>query len=149
VKLKIGDKLIVIAGSNKGKIGKLNKIFSKENKVIVEGVNLVKKHKKPAGKDQTGGIVEFEAPIHISNVMLVDSKTGKGSRKRSEAIVKKDKTVKKEVKTTKVEPKKETKVEKQTTTVKGESKKVVKKIAKAEPKKEKEVSKKTNKKNDK
>ena len=80
MKLKVGEKVVVIAGTNKGKIGKL-KILSKDNKVIVEGVNLVKRHNKPSGKDQTGGIVEFEAPIHISNVMLVDSKTGKGSRK--------------------------------------------------------------------
>ncbi len=141
MKLKVGDKLIVIAGAHKGKIGKLNRIFSKENKVIVEGVNLVKKHKKADGKDQTGGIIEFEAPIHISNVMLVDSKTGKGTRKKSESKVKKDKTVKKEAvkeikKAVKAEPKKEEKK-----TVKAETKKVVKEESK--------VSKKTNKKNDK
>ena len=124
MKLKVGDKLIVIAGANKGKIGKLNKILKKDSRVIVEGVNLVKKHKKPNGKDQTGGIVEFEAPIHISNVMLVDSKTGKGTRKREEE----KKEVKKTTKT-KTEPKKETKT-------------------KTEPKKEAKVSKKTNKKND-
>ena len=82
MRLKVGDKVIVIAGSNKGKIGKVNKFLSKENKVIVEGVNLVKKHKKADGQNQTGGIVEFEAPFHSSNVMLLDPKTGKGTRKK-------------------------------------------------------------------
>lgn len=157
MKLKVGDKLIVIAGANKGKIGKLNKILKQDNKVIVEGVNLVKKHNKPNGKDQTGGIVEFEAPIHISNVMLVDSKTGKGTRKRTE-----EKKEVKKVTKTKAEPKKEIKqeVKKKTKTktepkkeIKKEEKKVakVKKVTKekAEPKQDTKVSKKTNKKNSK
>lgn len=114
MKLKVGEKVIVIAGANKGKIGKLSRILSKEDRVIVEGVNLVKRHKKPDGKDQTGGIIEFEAPIHISNVMLVDSKTGKGSRKATREKIEKPKKepVKKEE--TKEKPKKETKVSKTT-----------------------------------
>ena len=79
MKLKVGDKVVVIAGSSKGKEGKITKTFKDENKVIVEGVNIVKKHKKGNGQE-TGGILEVEAPIHASNVMIVDPKTKKGTR---------------------------------------------------------------------
>ncbi len=71
--LKVGDKVIVIAGKEKGKEGKISSI--KNDRVVVEGVNLVKKHVKPNGQDQTGGIVEKEAALHISNVMIIDPKT--------------------------------------------------------------------------
>ncbi len=77
--LKVKDKVIVIAGSNKGKEGSIKKILTKENKVIVEGVNIVKKHKKGNGQE-SGGIIEMEAPIHASNVMLIDPKTKKPTR---------------------------------------------------------------------
>ena len=77
--LKVGDKVIVIAGSNKGKEGSIKKVLVKENKVIVEGVNIIKKHKKSNG-NETGGILEIEAPIHASNVMLIDPKTKKPTR---------------------------------------------------------------------
>ena len=77
--LKVKDKVIVIAGSNKGKEGSIKKILTKENKVIVEGVNIVKKHKKGNGQE-SGGIIEMEAPIHASNVMLIDQKTKKPTR---------------------------------------------------------------------
>ena len=76
---KVGDKVEVIAGSNKGKVGKIIKTLRKEEKVVVEGVNIVKKHQKPTAMS-TGGIIEFEAPIHVSNVMIVDPKTKKGTR---------------------------------------------------------------------
>ena len=76
---KVGDKVVVIAGSNKGKVGKIIKTLRKEDKVVVEGVNIVKKHQKPTAMS-TGGIVEFEAPIHVSNVMIVDPKTKKRTR---------------------------------------------------------------------
>ena len=79
MKLKVGDKVVVIAGSSKGKEGKITKTFKDENKVIVEGVNIVKKHKKGNGQE-TGGILEVEAPIHASNVMLIDTKTKKRTR---------------------------------------------------------------------
>ena len=79
MKLKVGDKVVVIAGSNKGKEGTIKKVLNKENKVIVEGVNLVKKHMKDNGQ-QTGGIMEIEAPIHASNVMIIDPKTKKPTR---------------------------------------------------------------------
>lgn len=77
---KTGDKVIVIAGASKGKTGKIMKILEKESRVIVEGVNMVKKHQKPTQNNQTGGIIEREAPIHISNIMMVDSKTGKPTK---------------------------------------------------------------------
>ncbi len=79
MKLKVGDKVRVIAGSSKGKEGKITKTLRKEDRVIVEGVNLVKKHKKGNGQE-TGGILEVEAPIHVSNVMLIDPKTKKPTR---------------------------------------------------------------------
>ena len=79
MKLKVGDKVKVIAGSSKGKEGKITKTFRDENKVIVEGVNIVKKHKKGNGQE-TGGILEVEAPINASNVMLIDPKTKKVTR---------------------------------------------------------------------
>ena len=79
MKLKVGDKVRVIAGSSKGKEGKITKTLRKEDRVIVEGVNLVKKHKTGNGQE-TGGILEVEAPIHASNVMLIDPKTKKPTR---------------------------------------------------------------------
>jgi large subunit ribosomal protein L24 len=77
---KTGDKVIVIAGKDKDKTGKINKILRKENMVIVEGINVVKRHQKPSQGNQNGGIIEKEAPIHVSNIMMVDAKTGKGTR---------------------------------------------------------------------
>ena len=77
--LKVGDKVRVIAGSSKGKEGKIIKTLRNEDKVIVEGVNIVKKHKKGNGQE-TGGILEVEAPIHVSNVMIIDPKTKKPTR---------------------------------------------------------------------
>lgn len=77
--LKVGDKVIVIAGSNKGKEGSIKKVLTKENRVIVEGVNIIKKHQKGNGQE-SGGILEIEAPIHASNVMLIDPKTKKPTR---------------------------------------------------------------------
>lgn len=76
---KVGDKVEVIAGSSKGKQGKITKVLRNENRVIVEGCNIVKKHNK-GNAQQTGGILEVEAPIHASNVMIVDPKTNKPTR---------------------------------------------------------------------
>ena len=88
--LKVGDKVVVIAGSSKGKEGKITKTLKSENRVVVEGVNIVKKHKKGNGQE-TGGILEVEAPIHVSNVMLIDPKTKK--RTRIGHTIEKDKKV--------------------------------------------------------
>ena len=76
---KTGDKVVVITGKDKGKKGTITKILRDENKVIVEGINIAKKHVKPQG-NQPGSIVEVEAPIHASNVMIIDPKTKKGTR---------------------------------------------------------------------
>ena len=75
MKLKKGDKVVVIAGSNKGKEGTITKVL--DEKVIIEGVNLRKKHLKPKNNNGTGEIIEQEAPIHASNVMIIDPKTKK------------------------------------------------------------------------
>ena len=76
---KTGDKVIVISGKDKGKEGKITNILRKENRVVVEGINIVKKHVK--GNGQTAGsITEVEAPIHASNVMIIDPKTKKPTR---------------------------------------------------------------------
>ena len=77
---KVGDQVVVIAGSNKGKTGKIIKTLKAENKVVVEGVNMVKKHLKPTQANPEGGIVEKEAKIHVSNVMLYDEKAKVASR---------------------------------------------------------------------
>ena len=77
--LKVGDDVVVIAGKDKGKEGKIVKTLKNDNKVVVEGVNMIKKHVKPNG-GAAGSIVEMEAPIHVSNVMIVDPKTKKRTR---------------------------------------------------------------------
>ena len=76
---KIGDEVVVITGSDKGKTGKILKTLKSENKVVVEGVRIVKKHQKPTGQE-TGGIIEVAAPINASNVMIIDPKTKKRTR---------------------------------------------------------------------
>ena len=76
---KVGDEVVVIAGEDKGKTGKIVKTLRNENKVVVEGVNIVKKHQK-ANAQGNGGIVEIEAPINASNVMILDPKTKKRTR---------------------------------------------------------------------
>ena len=78
--IKKGDTVLVIAGDNKGQQGKVLKVEVAKNRAIVEGVNLVKKATKPNAKNPQGGIVEQEAPIHISNLQLLDPKSGKATR---------------------------------------------------------------------
>ena len=80
LKVKKGDTVKVISGENKGQQGKVLEVILDSRKVIVERVNLVSKHTKPNAKNTQGGIVKQEAPIHISNVMLVDPSTGKATR---------------------------------------------------------------------
>lgn len=76
---KVGDEVVVITGSDKGKTGKIVKTLRAENKVVVEGVHIVKKHQKATGTE-SAGIIEVEAPINASNVMIVDPKTKKRTR---------------------------------------------------------------------
>ena len=87
MKIKIGDKVKVITGTNKGKEGKVSKVLRKENRVIVEGVNIVKKHVKPGRTNETGGILETEAPIHISNVKVLTKEEKKETKKESKKSV--------------------------------------------------------------
>ena len=76
MKIKKGDTVKVISGSNIGKEGTVLKVYPKTNKVIVEGVNKIKKHAKPSQSNPDGGIMEYEAPINASNVMITEKKTG-------------------------------------------------------------------------
>jgi large subunit ribosomal protein L24 len=78
--VKTGDEVLVITGKNKGSRGKVTRSLPTENRVVVENVNMVKKHMKPRGPRQRGGIVEREAPLHVSNVMIVCPNCGKASR---------------------------------------------------------------------
>ena len=75
-----GDKVIVIAGRDKGKTGTIQKVIPEQNRVVVEGINLRKKTNKPSQKNPDGGIVEIYAPIDASNVMLVEQKNKKPTR---------------------------------------------------------------------
>ena len=76
---KKGDRVRVISGSNKGKEGTITQLLKQENKIVIEGVNMVKKHVKPNGQNE-GSIVDREAPIHASNAMIIEPKSGKTSR---------------------------------------------------------------------
>lgn len=78
--VKKDDKVVVITGKDKGKKGRVIAAFPRENRVLVEGVNMVKRHTKPSQANPQGGIINKEAPIHASNVMLVDPKTGLPTR---------------------------------------------------------------------
>ncbi|WP_044895203.1 50S ribosomal protein L24 [Bacillus alveayuensis] len=78
--VKKGDKVQVISGKDKGKQGVVLAAFPKKNRVLVEGVNIVKKHAKPSQLNPQGGIISKEAPIHVSNVMPLDPKTGTPTR---------------------------------------------------------------------
>ncbi len=78
--IKKDDTVIVLAGRDKGKNGKVLKVLVAENRAIVEGVNIVSKSTKPSAKNPQGGIIKQEAPIHISNLSLIDPKSGKPTR---------------------------------------------------------------------
>ena len=78
--VKKGDKVMIISGKDKGKTGVILAAFPKQDRVLVEGVNIVKKHSKPSQVNPQGGIINQEAPIHVSNVMPVDPKSGKPTR---------------------------------------------------------------------
>jgi len=75
LKIKSGDVVRVIAGDHKGSEGKIVRVLREKNKAIVEGVNMVSKHTKPSAKNPQGGIVKKEAPIHVSNLSLIDPKS--------------------------------------------------------------------------
>ena len=78
--IKKNDTVIVLAGKDKGKKGKVQKVLVDDQRVIVEGINMVSKSQKPSAQNPQGGIVKQEAPIHVSNVSLIDPKSGKATR---------------------------------------------------------------------
>jgi large subunit ribosomal protein L24 len=83
MRIKKGDKVMVISGDDKGVQGEVIRVLPRDNRIVVSGVNIVKKHQRPrqGGRSQVqGGIIEFEAPIHVSNVMLVDPKGNEPTR---------------------------------------------------------------------
>lgn len=93
MKVKVGDNVKILAGKDKGKEGKVIRTLKLENKVVVEGINIVKKHSKPTNTNDKGGIFDIEAPIHVSNVKVVENK------KETKPVAKKKES--KEVKTSK------------------------------------------------
>jgi len=82
MKIKKGDNVIVIAGKDKGKTGKIDRSLPKENKVIISGINLLKRHQKAKRSDQKGQIVDKAMPIHVSNVMLADKKSSESAKNK-------------------------------------------------------------------
>ena len=105
MKIKVGDNVRVITGSNKGKEGKVLKVFKKENRVLIDGVNVVKKHVKPNRENETGGILEVEALLHISNVKVVSKEAKKEEKAKVAKKEEKEKVAKKAAKTSKKESK--------------------------------------------
>ncbi|MDW3176392.1 MAG: 50S ribosomal protein L24 [Acidimicrobiia bacterium] len=80
MKIKKGDKVRVLAGKDRGKEGEVMFAFPEKNTVIVEGVNLAKKHQRPQGENQPGGIIDKDMPMHVSNVAMISPKDGKPTR---------------------------------------------------------------------
>jgi large subunit ribosomal protein L24 len=85
MKIRRGDRVMVIRGNHRGQEGTVLRVEPEKNRVVIEGINRRKRHMKPSQTNPEGGIVEFEAPVHVSNVMLVDPSTGEPSRVRSVA----------------------------------------------------------------
>lgn len=92
MKIKVNDYVKIIAGKDKNKAGLVTKTLRKEDKVVVDGINIYKKHQKPNNANETGGIIEFSAPIHVSNVKKIEEKEAKEIMKAFEKeTTKKDK----------------------------------------------------------
>ena len=85
MKIKVGDNVLVIAGRDKGKNGKVIKTLKNDDKVVVEGINIVKKHVKPNNTNDKGGIFDIEAPIHVSNVKKIDETKATKTKKESKS----------------------------------------------------------------
>ena len=83
MKVKVGDKVKILAGKDRGKEGKVLVTLKKKDKVVVEGINIVKKHMKPSQQNETGGILSVEAPIHVSNVKVIEGKETKKETKKT------------------------------------------------------------------
>lgn len=96
MKIRKNDNIVVIAGNDRGKTGKVLKVFPKTSRIIIEGINLRKRHTKPNQKNPQGGIIEKEAPIHVSNVMILDPTNNEPTRIGSQIILD-EKTGKKKI----------------------------------------------------
>ena len=83
-KIKKGDNVVVLSGKDKGKTGTVSKVLPKDGKVVVEGVNMIARHRKPSQANPQGGIDRYEAPMHIAKVAVADPKDGKPTRVRIE-----------------------------------------------------------------
>jgi large subunit ribosomal protein L24 len=79
-RIKKGDKVVVIAGAAKGSTGEVLQMFPKDNRAVVQGIAIAKRHTKPKGMGQAGGIIEREAAVHVSNLALIDPATGKATK---------------------------------------------------------------------
>jgi large subunit ribosomal protein L24 len=79
-RIRKGDTVVVIAGAEKGRRGEVLRVLPKENRAVVQGVNVARRHTKATGLGQPGGIVDVEAPVHLSNLMLIDPKSDKPTR---------------------------------------------------------------------
>lgn len=95
MKVKVGDNVKVLTGKDKGKEGKVLYTLRKKDRVVVEGVNIVKKHMKPSRMNETGGILEVENPIHVSNVKVLTAKENKKTKEVKEVKTEKKTTKKK------------------------------------------------------
>ena len=95
MKVRVGDKVKILAGKDRGKEGKVLVTLKKKDKVVVEGINIVKKHMKPSQMNETGGILSVEAPIHVSNVKVIEEKTAEPKKTTKKTTTKK--STKKEV----------------------------------------------------
>ena len=84
MKVKVGDTVRIITGKDKGKEGKVIKTYASKNKVVVEGLNIVKRHSKPRTNEDKGGIFDIEAPIHVSNVKVVENTKAKVKETKAE-----------------------------------------------------------------
>ena len=121
MKVKVGDKVRVLAGKDKGKEGTITSILRKKDRVVVSGVNVVKKHIKPSAYNENGGIVEVEASIHVSNVKVIEgTKAAKAEKKTTAKVEAKEE---KKTATKKTTAEKATKTEKTAKTTKKTTKK--------------------------
>lgn len=84
IRIRKGDRVRVLRGNEAGKEGTVMRVDGEKNRVVIEGVNVRKRHRKPSAMDPEGGIISFEAPVHASNVMLLDEATGEPTRVRSQ-----------------------------------------------------------------
>ena len=89
MKIKVNDNVKILAGKDKGKTGVVIKTLKKEDKVVVEGINVHKRHQKPNNANENGGIIEFSAPIHVSNVKKIDKAEEKAAKKEAKTTAKK------------------------------------------------------------